>query len=93
MEENEDGEQLQDKMEENEDEEQLQDKIEENEDGEQLQEKQEECDDEKYNSDAEESSRLNLKQLSIVEEQNRSVQVNSNNNISETRCLVIELMR
>ncbi|KAK2385968.1 hypothetical protein QL285_033953 [Trifolium repens] len=39
MEENEDGEQLQDKMEENEDEEQLQDKIEENEDGEQLQEK------------------------------------------------------
>ncbi|WJX80051.1 hypothetical protein P8452_63097 [Trifolium repens] len=74
MEENEDGEQLQDKIEENEDEEQLQDKIEENEDGEQLQEKQEECDDEKYNSDAEESSRLNLKQLSIVEEQNRSVQ-------------------
>ncbi|PNY10999.1 kinesin-4-like protein, partial [Trifolium pratense] len=74
MEENEDGEQLQEKIEENEDEEQLQDKMEENEDGEQLQEKQEECDDEKYNSDAEELNRLKLKQLSIVEEQTRSVQ-------------------
>lgn len=48
--------------------------MEENEDVEQLEDKQEECYDEKYNSDAEESSSLNLKQQSLVQEQHRSIQ-------------------
>ena len=41
---------------------------------EQLQDKQEECYDEKCNGDAEESSRVNLKQQNIVEQQSRSIQ-------------------
>lgn len=65
--------------------------MEENEDVEQLEDKQEECYDEKYNSDAEESSSLNLKQQSLVQEQHRSIQVTCNT-IYGTSYLKIELV-
>ena len=73
MDENEDVEQLQDEQLQDE---QLQDRQ--LQDGqlqdEQLQDEQEECYDEKDNGDAEESSSVNLKQQSLLEQQNRSIQ-------------------
>jgi len=76
-------------MEENEDVEQLEDKQEEC--VEQLEDKQEECYDEKYNSDAEESNSVNLKQQSLVQEQHRSIQVTCNTTYG-TQYLNIELI-